>query len=174
MTSNSPLPFPETDNLPDDLRQVMDERKGLNVYRMIMHSPNTARGMLLMLQGLRHESTLPPPLREIATLRVGYRLGAAYEVHHHERMAREVGLSEAGISGAAEGPDAPGLSDDERLYVSLTDALLDRHGLSEAERSQFLASHSTNQLADLVILVGHYVKVSYFLSTFGVQIETSQ
>lgn len=168
----TPLPFPDTDSLPQPLKQELDKRQHRNVFRMLMHTPAVAPGFLAMTDVLRNASSLPVPLRELAILRVGHRYGAPYEVHHHERIGRAGGMNEAGIAAASIGNTAPGLSADDRLVLDLTDELLDRFGLSQASRDRALQTFSVQQLADLILTVGHYQQVCLFLNTFGVPIET--
>jgi alkylhydroperoxidase family enzyme len=48
-------------------------------------------------------SPLPPQLREIAILRVGYLSNAAYEILQHEALARYVGLTDAEIAAIKAG-----------------------------------------------------------------------
>lgn len=165
------LPFPDTERLAQPLKNELVQRRNLNVFRMLMHSPGAAPGFLAMTDALRHANSLPPTLREVAILRVGRRYDAPYEVHHHERIARSVGLGEAAIAAAASGTDASDLSDDERLVMDLTDELLDDHRLGDAGRRRALERFSLEQLADLVLTVGHYQQVCNFLNTFGVPIE---
>lgn len=166
-----PLPFPDTDALPEALRQELARRQHRNVFRMLMHTPDVAQGFLAMTDVLRSHNALPVPLREIAILRVGHRYEAPYEVHHHRRIGRAGGISEAAISAAETGAATPGITADDMLVLQLTDELLDEHGLSDASRARALARFSLTQLADLVLTVGHYQQVCIFLNTFAVPIE---
>ena len=165
------FPLPDTEALLPALRAEVLQRNGLHVYRMVMHSPGIAPAFLGISDALRHANSLPPTWRELAILRVGNRYGAAYELHHHERMARASGLSEQAIGAARVGADTQALPDAERQTLSLTDELLDQHGLSPASRSQALTWLSVNQLTDLVLLVGFYQLVCNFLNTFEVEPE---
>jgi alkylhydroperoxidase family enzyme len=165
------LPFPPTDTLPDALAQEVRARRSLNVYRMVMHTPEVAPAFLALSDALRHRSSLPGTWRELAILRVGHAYDAPYEVHHHERLARAAGLSEAAIEAAHVGGQAEQLDPRERLVLALTDDLLANHALGAASRDRALAAMSTTQLADLVLTVGFYQQVCNFLNTFGVPIE---
>ena len=170
MSKPAPLAFPDIDSLPAALSKEVTDRRSLNVYRMIMHTPAIAPSFLSISDALRHQTSLPGNWREIAILRVGHRYTAPYEVHHHERLARSVGLSESAIE-ATKAQVSDALSANEQLIVRLTDELLDDHVLSSASRERALAVLTTNQLADLVLTVGFYQLVCNFLNTFGVPIE---
>lgn len=171
-TSVSTMPYPDTAQLPEHLQQELARRRNRNVFRMLMHSPEAAPGFLAMTDAARGRNALPPVLRELTIVRVGRRYGAPYEVHHHERIGREVGMSEAAIQGAINGPFSEGLTADEILILRATDEILDRHGLTEPTRDAFLERFNATQLVDFVLTVGHYQQVCNFLNTFGVPIET--
>ncbi|MFO1327595.1 MAG: carboxymuconolactone decarboxylase family protein [Rubrivivax sp.] len=165
------FPLPDLDTLPEALRQEVANRRSLNVYRMIMHTPVVAPAFLAMADALRHRTSLPGDWRELAILRVGHRYQAPYEVHHHERIGRSLGLSESALAGVRPGADAGALDERQHAVVQLTDQLLDRHGLDAASRSAALAWMSAQQLADLVLTVGFYQLVCNFLATFEVAVE---
>jgi len=162
--------FPDTDALPEPLRAELAQRHSLNVFRMLMHTPGVAPGFLAMTDALRFHNSLPTALMELAILRVGRRYGAAYETHHHERLARAAKLSETAIAATISG-DASELSDDEAFVLALTDELLDTHTLSEATRTRALDRFDKTMLADLVLTIGHYQQVCNFLNVFDVPVE---
>lgn len=100
--TTEPFAFPDLDRLPAELRdEVLGPRLSLNVYRMIMHTPGVAPAFLELSDALRYRTSLPGKLRELAILHVGHRYGAAYEVHHHERLGRAVALTDAAICDPA-------------------------------------------------------------------------
>ncbi|MFJ1967250.1 carboxymuconolactone decarboxylase family protein [Streptomyces sp. NPDC087903] len=161
------MEYPDLSALPAELQEAVTSHGSLNVFRMLMHSPNLAPGMLALGDAVLRRNSLPDTLRELAIVRVGHVYKAAYEVHHHENIGRLVGLSEQAVTAAATG-SAQGLSAPEAAVLTATDRLLDRHNLDDEERDQVLAFLTVNQLADLVITVGFYQLVCDFLNTFGV------
>lgn len=165
------FPLPDLEALPAALRHEVSSRRSLNVYRMIMHTPAVAPAFLALSDALRHATSLPGDWRELAILRVGHRYAAAYELHHHERLARAVGLSEAAIAAVRPGGDLAALDTAQRGVLQLADDLLTNHGLAAATREQALTWLSTQQLADLVLTVGFYQLVCNFLNTFEVAVE---
>lgn len=165
------LPFPDAEALPEALREELAKRFNLNVFRMLMHTPGVAPGFIAMTDALRYNNSVPKDLMELAILRVGRVYGAYYEVVHHERLARAAGLSEAGVAASAIGPRAPGLTADEVQVLNLTEELLSSHALSGATRQAALDRFGYNQLADLVLTIGHYQQVCNFLNVFGVPVE---
>ncbi|KQX65131.1 MULTISPECIES: carboxymuconolactone decarboxylase family protein [unclassified Streptomyces] len=164
------MEYPDLTALPAELREAVAARGSLNVFRMIMHSPRLAPGLLETADAILQRNALPDGLRELAIVRVGRVYRAPYEVHHHENIGRLVGLSRAALAAAATG-STEGLSDAEASVLRCTDRLLARHTLSDAERAEVLEFLTVGQLSDLVITVGFYQLVSNFLNTFGVTTE---
>jgi AhpD family alkylhydroperoxidase len=167
------MEYPDLSALPAELRDAVAERGSLNVYRMIMHSPGLAPGLLQLADAIQRGNSLPDRLRELAIVRVGHVYQAPYEVHHHENIGRRAGLSRAAIAAAATGStgSTEELSKAEAQVLRCTDRLLARHTLSDGERTEALEFLTAGQLADLVITVGFYQLVCTFLNTFGVTTE---
>jgi 4-carboxymuconolactone decarboxylase len=164
------MDYPDLDALPQNLKDTLAQHAPVNVYRMVMHSPGLAPGFFVMADAMFQANSLPPHLRELAILRVGYRYAAPYETHQHEMIAGYAGLSAEAIAAAASGV-TDGLSQDEVDILAWTDRLLDDHTLSGSDREDALASLTVTQLADLVMTVGFYQLVCNFLNTFEVTTE---
>lgn len=163
------MEYPDLAALPADLQKIAAERSGVNIYRMVFHSPALAPAFLQMADAI-FQGALPHPLRELAILRVGHAYRAPYEIHHHENIGRLLGLDGAGIAAARTG-SAEGLSAEQVAILALTDRLLEQHTLTEAERAEALSFLTAGQLSDLVLTVGFYQLVCNFLNTFGVTTE---
>ncbi|MFF1716491.1 carboxymuconolactone decarboxylase family protein [Streptomyces sp. NPDC058268] len=164
------MEYPDLSALPVELQEVVTAYGSLNVFRMLMHSPNLAPGVLTLGDAVLQRNSLPDTLRELAIVRVGHAYGAAYEVHHHERIARVVGLGEDALT-AAETGSAGALPGPEAAVLTATDRLLARHTLDGAAREELLRFLTVNQLADLVMTVGYYQLICGFLNSFEVTTE---
>jgi alkylhydroperoxidase family enzyme len=164
------MDYPDVETLPQNLKDILAQHAPVNVYRMVMHSPGLAPGFFVMADAMFQANSLPPHLRELAILRVGYRYAAPYETHQHEMIAGYAGLSAEAIAAAASG-DTDGLPADEVGILAWTDRILDDHTLSGNDRDEALTLLTVTQLADLVMTVGFYQLVCNFLNTFDVTTE---
>ncbi|WP_405138736.1 carboxymuconolactone decarboxylase family protein [Nocardia sp. NBC_01388] len=160
------MEYPDTTNLPSELQEALSTHSA-NIYRMVAHSPGMAASFLSMADAMLQANSLPLPLRELAILRVGHIYSAPYEIHHHERFARAVGLGDIAIAAAATG-STDGLSSEEAAILALTDRLLLSHTLDDSDRKSALEFLSVTQLADFVLTVGFYQLVCNFLNAFEV------
>lgn len=167
------LPFPDASSLPTELQEELARRKFRHVFRMLMHTPRVAPSFLTFTDALRGENSLNGVWREIVILRVGHRYEAPYEVHHHERIGRAEGMTEAQIAGVKVGSGDPRLTAEEQQLIKLTDELVDQRGLSATSREEALSFLTPTQLADFVLLVGYYQMVCNYLNVFGIKVEPS-
>ncbi len=97
------MEYPDLSALPAELRNVVAAHGSLNVYRMVMRSPNLAPDLLAFGDSVLQANSLPPAWRELAILRVGHVHGADYQTHHHERIGRATGLDDVAIAAAVTG-----------------------------------------------------------------------
>lgn len=166
--------YPAIETLPESLADEMKNRIGPgrgNVWQMLCWSPGTAETFIAYSESIRNENDIPPALRELMILRVGHLSDAPYEVHHHTRIARDAGLSDAEIDAAAVGPQAAGLDATQRLALTMTDELVSDRRLSQPSFDAALAAWGIRMVADMVLLVGFYTMASMFLNSFAIDIE---
>lgn len=167
-------PYPPLDNLPEHLAKEIRNRvapdRG-NVWKMLMWTPDTARSFIDFSEAVRHHTLLSSKLRELIILRVGALCGAAYEVHHHKRIAREVGMTESEIAATGVGGNVSGLDDKQRLVLAMADDLVNNKQLGESNFAKAVEAFGVRTVADIVLLAGFYITACLFLKTFGIDIE---
>ena len=143
----------------------------LNIFRMMGHSGEMLDGFVRLGNQILMFSALDPVLREIAIVRVGVLSKARYEVFQHERISRQLGMSDAKIAAIHEGPDAAAFSDVEKLVMRFTDDVVANVRASDATFQPLAARLSHREMQELTITIGYYMMVSRFLETFDVDIE---
>jgi alkylhydroperoxidase family enzyme len=141
----------------------------LNVFGTLAHHPELLRQWLGFATYLLTASTLDPRLRELVVLRVGWLCRSPYEWGQHVHVGRRVGVTDADLERLAAGPTAAGWNAAEAAALRATDELIVRHTLSDASWSTLQPHFTTQQLLDLVFLVGQYQLVSAALNTCRVE-----
>ncbi|MEZ5737472.1 MAG: carboxymuconolactone decarboxylase family protein [Novosphingobium sp.] len=117
-------------------------------------------------------SSLPPKLRELAILRVGYLSDSRYETFQHEALGRFVGLSEDQISAIEAGdPSAGALDDVESAVLEFVDDLVKNVRASDATLSAVRDHLDDSQVVDLILVTGSYMTVCRLLETAGVELD---
>jgi len=170
-------PLPESD-WTDEQRALLGTDKNplgaLNIFRTLIRHLELYRPFMKFGRQVLFRSSLSPRERELVILRVGWRCGAAYEFHQHTRIGKAAGLTDAEIERVKSGPDAPDWTALESALLRAVDELHDDSFIGDATWKQLSNHYDTQQLIDLVFLVGHYTMIAMALNSLGVQIESGQ
>jgi len=166
--------YPSLDNLSPRLAEELRRRTAPdrgNVWKMLMWSPDIAERFIDFNDAVRYKISLSDSLRELIILRVGHLCEAAYEIHHHTRISREIGMREELIAAPKVGASALGLDATQRLALSLTDDLVKERRASDDNLAQAIKVFGESGLNEIMMLVGCYVLACMLLRTWGVDIE---
>jgi len=149
---------------------VPERLQGVNLLRTALHHPAVARVIADAIEALVLSGNLSPRLRELAILRVGWRIGASYEWGNHYPLARRVGLTDEEI--AAVRGDAAGLGAAERCAVRVVDEVLDGVSASPATLDEARDLIGDDRaVIELVMIPACYRAIGTFLLTFDVPLE---
>ena len=160
-----------SEELDTDTKASFGDRPPLRIFRTLARHPKLLKRWMVFGNHILHKSSLPPRERELLILRVGWLCRAGYEWGQHAVIARNVGVREEELERIADGPDAEGWSDLDRLLLRATDELHADSFVSDDTWQGLTAHYDTAQLMDLVFTVGQYHLVSMALNSFGVQPE---
>jgi alkylhydroperoxidase family enzyme len=154
--------------------ELWDRLRGnmkLNIFATLAHHPKLAKRQLVLGNHILYKSSLSGRVREIAILRVGWLCRAEYEFGQHTEIGRGEGLTDDEITRLTAGPGAPGWTDAERAVLRATDELHDDAFVSDATWADLGEHFTTEQILDLLFVVGYYHTISMVLNTLGVQLE---
>jgi alkylhydroperoxidase family enzyme len=165
------VPYPDPAKLAPETREVLGKMPPLNIFRMMAGGEGLLRAFARMGNYLLMKSKLDPILREIAIIRAGVLSRARYEVHQHERIGRELGMSDALIKAVHAGADDPAFDDVQRMVMRYTDDIVKNVRASDATFNPLKARLSLQEMQELTVTIGYYMTVSRFLETFDVDIE---
>lgn len=149
----------------------MEKLGALNIFGIMAHADGLLPAFSRFGGYLLNKTKLDPVLREIAIIRVGVLSKAKYEVHQHERIGRQLGMSDALIAACHEGPSAKALDETQRQVIEFTDDLVANVRASDATYAPLAKKLSPQEMQELVICAGFYMAVSRYLETFDVQLE---
>jgi alkylhydroperoxidase family enzyme len=160
-----------SEELDAETNAAFRDRPLLRIFRTLARHPKLLKRWMVFGNHVLNKSSLPPRERELVILRVGWLCRAAYEWGQHAIIARNVGVREDEIERIADGPDAEGWSELDRLLLRAADELHADSFVSDDTWRGLAAHYDTPQLMDLVFTVGQYHVVSMALNSFGVQPE---
>ncbi|MCW2522379.1 MAG: hypothetical protein JWO63_714 [Frankiales bacterium] len=166
------LPTATGSELPEKLQEV--ERAGalINVFRMLLRSPEIAIPVVALGAAQFAHSSLPSVERELAILTAAACLDSQYEAAQHEPLSRAVGVTDAQRGAlAAHHWASPDFDDAQRSLIGLVVGVIE----SPARGSRLLEvarqHYSDQQLVELVVQTGYYFLLARVASVFDVPID---
>lgn len=151
--------------------QLRDDGSVLALYATLVQHPQLYAPRLAFGTYLRAESGLPAQSRELLILRTAWNIRAAYEWAHHVEPARAAGLNDEQIARIAEGPDAPGWSEEQAALLRAADELRREAFVSDATWAVLARTHDPQRLIEIVFTVGGYTMTGLAINSLGIQVE---
>jgi alkylhydroperoxidase family enzyme len=168
-----PLPMltPDETRVAAAAAGVPEALTNANIVRFALRHDKLARVVSDMVDLAVMHGTLDARLREIAILRVGWRIGSIYEWSNHAPIGRRCGLSDADLI-AIRTADPDVLSEHDLLAITVADEVLDHNRVSPStlERARALLGDGA-ALLELVAIPGFYRSIGSLLATFSVPLE---
>jgi alkylhydroperoxidase family enzyme len=157
---------PEVKALSDEQKQQYD-RFPANLTLALLRTTGFASGYLSLGASFTR-GAISDKDRELAILRVGALSQSPYERMQHLPLARRAGWSDAEIERieAGRGPDAG-----SQLILQFVDECVKNVKVSPQTFSAVSAFYTETQMAELTLLVGHYMMTARFLETLGVPLD---
>ena len=166
------IPYPTPADITPENAALLADLPDLNVFKMMARSGSAFAPFMALVNAYLNDGTLNPELRELVILRVGHKLAAQYEVFHHERVSRELEMSEDRIMAAGGPLPSPLLSDVENTALTFTDDVVENTRSSDEIFKAIHAHLGDNQTAELLVVIGVYQMVCSFLETMDIEIES--
>jgi len=165
------IPYFDPANATGRAAEAYKKLPALNIFRMLGHSGDMLDAFIKFGNQILYRTEVDPILREIAIVRVGVLKKGKYEVFQHERISRQLGMAEDKIKAIHTGPDAPAFNELERLVMRFTDDIVANTRASDATFNAISEKLPVKQVQELVLTIGYYTAVCYFLETYDVDIE---
>lgn len=100
---------------------------------------------------------------------------AAYEVFQHERIGRDVGVTEDKIAALRDATiEAAAFTDNEKAVLRYTDDVVRNVRASDKTLKAVQAFLTPGALVELTLTIGYYMMVCRFLEFMGVDGEEGQ
>jgi alkylhydroperoxidase family enzyme len=181
--SRSGIPYLSDEQVgpPDLVTAIKSRRAGgrlLNLDRILLHSPNFAKGWNGMFGAIRNQLSVSGKLRELAIMQIGVLNKADYEWVQHEGEFLKAGGTREQLNalrhGAAAGSADPKLFDEaERMTLQLTREMTQQVEVSPATMKQARSLLPDAQVVELIGTIAGYNMVSRFAVATGLDVEES-
>src|SRR5580658_4499818 len=118
------IPDVPDEALPAEFREVARSGALVNVFRIMVRSPQIA-GLVVKLGAAQFRSgSLPPVDRELSILTAAKCFSSAYESSQHEQISQSVGVTSSQRAAVAmQQWDAPELSDSQQALLAFVAAV---------------------------------------------------
>ena len=162
---------------PPDLVQAIRSRRPngqlLNLDRMLLHSPNFAKGWNGMFAAIRNQLSLPGNLRELAIMAIGVLNKADYEWIQHEPEFLKAGGTKEQLA-ALKTLDPKPFNEAERAALQLTIEMTRDVQPKQATIDRVRKLIGDDQYVELAGTIAGYNMVSRFLLATGVEAEATK
>ena len=179
--SRSGIPYKPDDDqagpkeIVDAIRARRPGGKLLNLDRILLHSPNFAKGWNGLFGAIRGQLAVPAKLRETAIMAVGALNQAEYEWVQHEKEYLGAGGTQAQLAALKNVPAAlknEKLFDEaERATLALTLEMTRSIKVSETTLKRVRGVLPLDQVVELIGTIAGYNMASRFLVATGVELE---
>jgi len=142
-----------------------------NLFLTLGRHPKLFHGWLRFAGRLMPRGTLPRRDTELVILRVAHLASCEYEWHHHVRLGRRAGFTDADISRIAEGPHADGWSERQAVLLEAVDALHRDRDLDGATWESLRRQLDERETIEFLLLVGHYEMLATTINTLGIETD---
>jgi alkylhydroperoxidase family enzyme len=178
LVSKTGIPYVTDDKAgPPDLVQAIKSRRPngqlLNLDRMLLHSPNFAKGWNGMFAAIRNQLALPGNLRELPIMAIAVLNKAEYEwIQHEPEFVKAGGTKEqlAAIRKLDPAPFNPAERAALQLTIEMTRDVQPKQATIDAVRKLL----PDDQVVELIGTIAGYNMVSRFLLATGVEPESTK
>jgi alkylhydroperoxidase family enzyme len=109
---------------------------------------------------------LPPRLREITILEASRSIGSTYEWVVHEKLGRDVGLTDDEISAIRHGTESPSMTESECLARRIVAGVLIERAVDDELYESALHAFGPRTLYDIVVHAGYYALMETTIIAF--------
>ena len=165
------LPYLTAEDLSPENRDLL--KRGINLHRALVHSPEAARIFSRIGQYIRFDSELDSRIREMAILQVGFMTKSPYEYSHHIKIGRDFGVTDDDIRAIAletSGHDSVLPAFDRAVLRAAREMTKDLR-ISDETFAILKSELDNQQLVDLVLVIAHYNSVVRILATLEIDVE---
>lgn len=170
----TPLPEAQWDPRTRELLAIAPHDPGggmPSIFATLVRHPDLYEQFMPFGGQLLAKGRLPGEVRVLLILRTAWNTCSRYEWGRHLPLARAEGVTDADIGRIGEGPEAAGWTDLQRHVIRAADELNRDATMSDATWAGLAEHFDGADLIEIVMLVGQYHMVAFFLNATGVELE---
>jgi 4-carboxymuconolactone decarboxylase len=145
--------------LAEPIALLKNGRRGelINVYRLLLHSPELAMGWFELLNAVRFKTGIDDITREIVIIRVAILNEVRYVINQHiPKLALDAGMTLAQCEAIRDWQTSDAFTPVQRAVLAYTDAMTVDIRVPEPTYAAAAAFYDERQMVELSVLVGAY------------------
>jgi alkylhydroperoxidase family enzyme len=160
----------EPDAFTAEQAELVGGWKHLVFSRVIVNNPRMYRTFVPHIEAVIARTGLPPRDRQALVLRTLASCDETYELAHHVRISRKAGIGEDAIAAFQSGA-GDALTVFDRVLIAAADELKRDQDMTDATWAALAERYSTEQLMEVVFVVGCYLTMAMLTKTCGMPLE---
>jgi alkylhydroperoxidase family enzyme len=144
----------------------------INVYRLLLHSPDIAMGWFELLNAVRFKTQISDRIREIVIIRIAILNGVDYVVKQHvPSMALDAGLTLSECDALLDWRVTALFNGIERAVLAYTDEMTLHVHVSDEVYAAVARVFDERSVVELTVLVGAYAMHTRVLAALRIDAE---
>jgi 4-carboxymuconolactone decarboxylase len=160
----------EPENFTAEQAELIGDWRHLVFSRVIVNNPKMYRTFVPHIEATIAKTSLPPRERQALVLRTLATSNDTYELAHHVRISKSAQVTDAEIAAFQTG-EGDCLTDFDKVLIRAADELKRDQKITDATWAALAQRYSTEQLMEVVFVVGCYLTMAMLTRTFGIQLE---
>jgi alkylhydroperoxidase family enzyme len=173
------IPFPDdatvaaaVDDAPPALRAAAETGRLINVFRMLMYTPDIGVEVARLGSAIFASSALADIDRELAILACGSCFDAPYEASQHEPISRAVGVSDQQRAAVADKHwDSGCFTAAQQALLGFVAAVADAPTVPDAAFDAMQRHYSDRQILEAITLTGSYFLIGRVTTVLNVPLD---
>jgi 4-carboxymuconolactone decarboxylase len=165
------IPLPRDEDLTEEVRATLASLPPFHVFRMLANAPASFQPFLELAGSVLLGAELDARKREIAVLRVARVTQSEYEWTQHERLGRNLGVSEGEIQIIRSEDPVESLDEEGNLLCRVADEISRDVRLSDEALVAILERYGVRQAMELIVCCSYFNMLSRVLESARVELE---
>ena len=172
MTDAVRIPPVAPENFTPEQAELVGDWTHLIFSRVIVNNPKMYRTFVPHIEATIAKTSLPPRERQVLVLRTLATSNDTYELAHHIRISKTAQVTDDEIAAFQSG-SGDCLTDFDKMLVRAADELKRDQKIADDTWAALAERYSTEQLMEVVFVVGCYLTMAMLTKTFGMQLESA-
>ncbi len=151
--------------------QESGDLRGMHILGLFAHYPKLAKAYMGLNQHVAAGSSLPVRIRELLILRTSWLRKLDYEYTQHIVLARRAGITDEEIQQIQTGSSATDWSSEDSEILLVAEELRQHAAISNGTMQNLKNRYTTQQIMDMIFLVGCYDLLGVAIKSFGIPVE---